>query len=137
MGRLIHEHVLLYQERADYGAKTLPRLASDLHLDRSVLLRCVQFFRAFPIVAHGRQLNWAHYRLLIPLEDKKLRLQLAAKTAKHNWTSPELAARIQGSRQPIPTPEPVVDVEYPSPSRLTPKRGTTGVCLRIFLRQVS
>jgi hypothetical protein len=44
-----------------------------------VLLRCVQFFRAFPIVATSRQLTWAHYRVLIPVEDPKLRRRLATK----------------------------------------------------------
>jgi hypothetical protein len=33
-GRLIHEHVPLFKERADYGAKTVPRLAADMKAPR-------------------------------------------------------------------------------------------------------
>jgi hypothetical protein len=32
-GRLIHEHVLLFKQRADYGSKTIQRLADDLEVD--------------------------------------------------------------------------------------------------------
>ena len=43
-GRLIQAHVLLFQDRADYGAGTIRRLGADLKVDRSVLHRCVRFF---------------------------------------------------------------------------------------------
>ena len=33
-GRLIHEHVLLFRERADYGAKTFEKLAADTAVSR-------------------------------------------------------------------------------------------------------
>lgn len=123
-GRLIHEHLLLFQERADYGSKTVRRLAADLQVDRTVLHRCVGFYRAFPIVAHGQQLNWAHYRLLIAVGDTKLRLALAADATKQGWTSPELAARI--SARLLPTTKD--GSTGPTAKLLTPRRGTPGIC---------
>ena len=70
-GRLINEHVLLFKERADHGAGTIQRLADDVKVDRTVLLRCVQFVRDIPIFAGRRKLTWAHYRVLIPVTDAR------------------------------------------------------------------
>ena len=125
-GRLIHAHVLLFQDRADYGAKTIPRLAGDLKLDRSVLLRCVQFYRAFPIVAARRQLTWGHYRLLVPVEDAAQRKMLEQATIKNEWTTGQLEEHIRPLRV-------VTETGLPGPAQtpaklLTPKRGTPGVC---------
>ncbi len=125
-GRLIQAHVLLFQDRADYGAKTIPRLAGDLKLDRSVLLRCVQFYRAFPIVAARRQLTWGHYRLLVPVEDAAQRKILEQATIKHEWTTDQLEEHIRPLRAVEGTGLPGPD-QIPS-KLLTPKRGTPGVC---------
>src|SRR3972149_6619750 len=63
-GRLINAHVLLNGERASYGSQVLARLARDLETARTTLYQCTQFARYFPIIRHGGQLVWAHYRLL-------------------------------------------------------------------------
>ena len=60
-GRLIHEHVLRFKDRADYGAGTIARLSADMELHRSTLQRCVQFYLAIPNCAPWRNLTWAHY----------------------------------------------------------------------------
>jgi len=89
-GRLIHEHVLLFKDRADYGTGTIQRLAADLEVDYSVLLRCVQFVRAFPNLATWRDLLWAHYRVLLPLADAGQRRALATEANRNRWTVAEL-----------------------------------------------
>ena len=48
-GWLINAHVLLHQERADYGAQVIARLARDLGVDRTTLYQCTLFARYFPI----------------------------------------------------------------------------------------
>jgi endonuclease YncB( thermonuclease family) len=126
-GRLIHEHVLLFKDRADYGAKTIRRLARDLHVDHTVLHRCVGFARAFPIVAHGQQLNWAHYRLLISVQDEALRKKLAAEASDKGWTSPELATRI-GRLLPAGEASSEGSGNPPPPRLLKPRCGSPGVC---------
>lgn len=80
-GRLTHEHVLLKQERGPYGGRVVAQLAARLQVDRSVVHRCVRFARLFPIVADRRQLGWAHYRVLIDIDDAALREKLAAAAA--------------------------------------------------------
>ena len=93
-GRLIREHVLAHQDRADYGAKTIPRLAADLKLDRSVLQRCDKFYRSFPIWATWPKLSWAHFRALLPIADAKLRRSLATEANRNAWPLIRLEARI-------------------------------------------
>ena len=75
-GRLINAHVLLNEERASYGSQVLDRLARDLQIARTTLYQCTQFARYFPIVRHGGQLIWAHYRLICQIEDGAQRKEL-------------------------------------------------------------
>ena len=49
VGRFIHTHLLGHQDRADFAAKTLTRLAADTDVSKRVLYEWLQFFRCFPI----------------------------------------------------------------------------------------
>ena len=124
-GRLIQEHVLLFKERADYGAKTIPRLAADVKVDRSVLLRCVQFFRAFPIVATWRQLSWGHFRELFPIADAKQRRALASEADQNAWPVARLVERIR-ELAPAEALEVHTLAAGEAEELLTPNRGTPG-----------
>ena len=124
-GRLIREHVLLNRDRADYGMKTILHLSRDLQVDRTVLQRCDQFYRAFPICADRHKLAWAHYRLLLPIADDRQRLALADEANRNGWTSPELEARLRPLRLASGGPPAPGDGE-PQPL-LTPMRGATDV----------
>ena len=73
IGRLIHEHVLFHEKRADHGAKGYPRLAADTGVSKRVLYEWVQFFRCFPIVRLTAQLTRTHYQLLCQVSDPKQR----------------------------------------------------------------
>lgn len=48
-GRLVHEHLLLNRDRADYGAKVFTRLADDTGISKRVLYECVQLIVALEI----------------------------------------------------------------------------------------
>ena len=93
-GRLIHEHVLLFKDRADYGAGTIAQLSADMKYHRSTLQRCVQFYRAIPNCASMRNFTWAHYLVLIPIEDSKLRRTVAAEANRDEWTVAWLRERV-------------------------------------------
>ena len=94
-GRLIHEHVLLFRERADYGAKTFEKLAADTAVSRRTLQECVQFYRCYPIWRDRAKLVWAHYKLLIQVADPAQRKALEAEAIKQEWTSPDLETRVR------------------------------------------
>lgn len=62
-GRLIHEHVLLFKQRADHGARPIARLSAEVKLHRSVLQRCVQFYQAMPNCAKAEKTSRLDSRL--------------------------------------------------------------------------
>jgi len=125
-GRLIREHILLFKERADYGAKTIPKLAADVKVDRSVLHRCVRFFECFPIVATWPQLSWGHFRELIPIADPKQRRALATEANRKSWPVARLVARIR-ELAPSETVEIVGTPRGEPPELLRAQRGTPGL----------
>jgi len=127
-GRLLREHLQLHEEESNYGTQTMLRLAADLKISDSVLYRCVRFVDSFPILAARPKLTWAHYRLLIPVEDVAQRTALEREAATNDWTTDQLDDRIRplrlagdastGSGGPAPTPVTKL---------LTPNRGTPGL----------
>lgn len=128
-GRLIHEHVLLKQDRAAYGGQVFNRLAADTGIDKRTLQQTVQFYRLFPIARHGAQLSWAHYRVLIQVEDKTQREALLLQATKHGWTSPELIERVRTlNAAPAETNDPAAKGVVAPPKLLIPRRGTPGIC---------
>jgi hypothetical protein len=50
-------------ENAGYATTVMERLAKPLKTDRTTLVRCVQFYRAYPKGAPDTVLTWSHYRL--------------------------------------------------------------------------
>ncbi len=118
--------MLVHGGRADYGAEVINKLARDLGAARTTLYQCSQFARYFPIVRHGGQLGWSHYRLLVQVDDEAKRLALLEQTVKHGWTSPELQERVRAfnalALEPSPSAASLGKVDW-----LTPERGTPGL----------
>ncbi len=128
-GRLISEHLRLHEQRPEYGTEVMLRLANDLEIHQSVLYRCVGFARAFPIFATWRKLTWAHYRLLIQVEDKKQRRALTVEADRKGWTVRQLVehlrpiALLKGSSNGNGAGSNGSGTHKP----LVPKRGTVGI----------
>jgi len=128
-GRLITEHVLQSRERADYGAKVFIRLAADTGINRRTLHQCAQFYRCFPIVHHGSQLNWAHYRALCQVENEAKRADLLKRAIREGMTSLELVTEVRAANAlEASLLDPDDSHEGTSVKMLTPKRGTPGIC---------
>ena len=77
MGRHIVEFEQGGADRAEYGARMLPRLAERLTMefgkgfDASNLRYMRLFYQAFPNCdALRHELSWTHYRLLLRVEDR-------------------------------------------------------------------
>ncbi|MBI5381081.1 MAG: thermonuclease family protein [Opitutae bacterium] len=94
-GRLIHEHVLLFRDRADYGAKTYAKLAEDTAISRRTLQECVQFYRCYPIWRAHAKLDWGHYKVLISVGDDDKRRALEAEAIKQGWNTRDLQTRVR------------------------------------------
>ena len=129
-GRLINEHVLRFAERADYGAKILRRLATDTGIGERTLYECRQFQRCFPILRTCAKLSWAHYRVLCQLEDEARRGELLRLAERGGWTIEELSRHVRTANAAAlrVAAGSAVPLASPAPTRLSPKRGTPGIC---------
>ncbi len=128
-GRLIQEHLLLNQDRADYGGNLFARLAEDTGISKRTLHECAQIYRCFPIVRATAQLTRTHYVLLCQVEDSKQRAKLIAQVIKHEWSVSELTTRVRTFNASLPTSdltEDSVTNSTATPELLKPKRGTPG-----------
>jgi len=98
-GKLIHEHVLLHQKRAGYGKQVVGQLALDLEVSDTVLYRCLEFARAYPMFAGRQILTWSHYRALLTVADKKKRALWEARALTLGWSAEELELKIRAEKQ--------------------------------------
>jgi len=101
MGRHIVEFEQGGAERAQYGARLLPRLAERLTaefgkgFDTSNLRYMRLFYQAFPNCdALRHELSWTHYRLLLRVEDHRAREWYMAEAATQNWGTRALERQI-------------------------------------------
>ena len=94
-GRLIHEHVLRSGDRADYGAKLLPRLSADTGVSVRTLRECVQFYRVFPIRRPVAELGWNQCRLLCQVGDEGERAALIEELKRERLRTVDLKSRVR------------------------------------------
>lgn len=128
-GRLIHEHLLFKQARADYGARVFADLAADSGIAKRTLHEWVQFYRCFPIVRSNAQLTRTHYLLLCQVGDVKQRVALTGQAMKGDWSVADLRSHVRAvnaasdreSRPAAPADRTV------GPDLLVPQCGTPGL----------
>jgi hypothetical protein len=101
MGRHIVEFEQGGANRAEYGARLLPRLAERLTMefgkgfDASNLRYMRLFYQAFPNCdALRHELSWTHYRLLLRVEDRRAREWYMVEAATQNWGTRALERQI-------------------------------------------
>ena len=120
IGKLIHEHLLSAQTRADYGDQLITRLSQDLNIGKTQLYEARAFYQSAPIFLTSGKLGWSHYVELLKLTDPERQKQLAQAAAQHNWSVRELRAQIHSAAIDIPTP---TDTPLQPSSPLTALRG--------------
>ncbi len=143
-GWYIQTHIALHTTRAErYGMRVIERLARDLDMDESVLLRCLHFAQRLPDLFNSTEipaarqesfpstglmdgrgrplLTWTHYRTLIAVSNPRQRETLLQQAARQEWPVAELEARIRREAARSNT-----DGTQP-PRLLTPLRGTPGL----------
>jgi endonuclease YncB( thermonuclease family) len=127
-GRLIHEHVLLRKDRADYGAQVYARLSADVGVSGRTLRECVQFYRRFPIWRPVAKLGWNQCRLLCQVGDESQRGALLAEMRRGEMPTVDLKKRVRS----LNAASRLVDSDgapapQPDAKLLKPRRGTPGV----------
>ncbi|MBC7368853.1 MAG: hypothetical protein H7343_18915, partial [Undibacterium sp.] len=121
-GRLINEHILEFCDRADYGAHIYEKLAEDTSISVRTLRQCAQFHRCYPIRHARAKLGWAHYQLLIQVEDTARRKTIEAEAIRKHWTSRELETRVRSYNATALAAHD--DAPAAPVALLTPRRGT-------------
>jgi predicted nuclease of restriction endonuclease-like (RecB) superfamily len=89
------------EEKAKYGDKVISELSKQMTYDfgkgydATNLRKMRQFYLMFPICASvKRELNWSHYRLLIRIENSKIREFYMEEAIKGNWSVRQLERQI-------------------------------------------
>jgi endonuclease YncB( thermonuclease family) len=113
-GKLILEHILLNKDRADYGAKIMPRLSRDLSVSARELAYMLSFAREYPILPSTAKLNWAQYRELISVNDEDKRREIAGDVARKKMTLKQTRAEIKK----LKTSKQITVAKKPAPEKL-------------------
>jgi endonuclease YncB( thermonuclease family) len=129
-GALIDRHLTLHKEETGHGTQTMRRLARDLDFEESLLYRCLRFARTYPIFAARQKLLWAHYRVLLEVEDPATRRALELEAGARSWKVAELERRVRALNAIDVAPGKTAGGASSAPAikPLVPKRGTVGVC---------
>lgn len=83
------------EQTAGYGESVMESMAKEVNLDRSTLVRCVQFYDAYPKGVPETSLTWSHVRELLALPGPKERDFYLHEAEKNKWTRDDLAKAIQ------------------------------------------
>jgi endonuclease YncB( thermonuclease family) len=81
-------------ETAGYGESVMEGMAKELKTDRSTLVRCVQFYEAYPKGVPDIPLSWSHVRLLVTIPSAKDRQYYIREAEKERWSRDMLAKAI-------------------------------------------
>lgn len=83
------------EQTAGYGESVMESMSKELNIDRSTLVRCVQFFEAYPKGVPETSLTWSHVRELLALPGPKERNFYLQEAEKNHWTRDDLVKAIQ------------------------------------------
>lgn len=82
-------------QNANYFSSIIEDLAVDLAMDKSTLMRAVQFFKLYPEQPEPSTLTWSHYKSLMAVKDDGLRIELEKKSKKERWSIVQLSNNVK------------------------------------------
>ena len=97
IGYRIAEEELQGEDRAEYGAKIIKRLAKELTAEygkgftKTYLYHFYSFYKAYPVIFHtpsgkfNTLLSWSHYRTLLQVNDKDARDWYEKEAIEQTW----------------------------------------------------
>lgn len=95
IGKLINEHVLLNKNNGESMRALLKRLAQDLDSSLPDLYHKTEFARAYLEVPVTINLNWSHYKEIVPINDAGERAEIARQAEVGKWTVEKLSKEIK------------------------------------------
>lgn len=97
IGKRINQETL--ESNSNYFFLILDDLSKETKIDKSTLVRTVKFYKAYPKGLSDNALSWSHYKSLISLTSKDLRIDLEKKAKKQNWTKNQLIEVIKNKNE--------------------------------------
>ena len=106
IGYRIAEEELQGENRAEYGANVIKKLAKDLTAEygkgftKTNLYNFYSFYKTYPEIFHSPSgkfnnlLSWTHYRVLLQVNDKEARDWYANEASAQNWSVKTLQRNI-------------------------------------------
>jgi len=85
-------------QNAGCNAAVLEGLAGELQMDISTLRRSVKFFQTYAQATSSLNINWSHYKQLIPIDDGRERRWYEGLVEREKLTSLRLKDAIQNNR---------------------------------------
>lgn len=95
VGRLLHEHLLEFKERADYGGQLLKRLYEELEIGERRLYEMLEFYRRFPILRASAKLTFSHYVKLLSQGESRARDFYLDRVEEDGWSVRQLEQAIK------------------------------------------
>jgi len=115
VGKKINQQNL--SQNANYRNLILEDLTNDLGLERTVLGRCINFFKTYAAIPKYENLTWSHYKYLIAVKDQKQRQDLEEKAADENWSVNKIASEVKNGKifkQNLDAPKQMIRPKNPS-----------------------
>lgn len=106
LGKRISEEILKGDNRAEYGAEVIVRLAKELKAEygdgftKTNLYNFTEFYKTFPEIFHAAsgkfdiRLSWTHYRVLLQVNDSKARDWYLHEASAQTWSTRTLQRNI-------------------------------------------
>ena len=106
LGKRICEEIFKGDNRAEYGAEVIVKLAKELKAEygdgftKTNLYSFTEFYKAFPEIFHAASgkfdisLNWTHYRILLQVNDPKARAWYLEEASAQTWSTRTLQRNI-------------------------------------------
>lgn len=92
------------EQTSGYGESVMESMAKELNIDRSTIVRCVQFFDAYPKGIPETSLTWSHMRELLALPGPKERAFYLQEAERRGWTRDDLVKAIQSDHIAVTDP---------------------------------
>jgi len=100
IGKHIHQHLLKYNDRAEYGENLFKLISQELNIGTSTLYRAVLFYETYPnILAPAPKLTWSHYRILITVKDEEKRKEFEQLVINEGLSKRELKELVKQYRK--------------------------------------
>ena len=87
-------------DKSGYKNSIIKELTEELDLEKTILSRCVSFFKTYKTPPNNENLSWSHYKDLLGVKNEEKRLELEQQAQDEGWSRAKLLSAINQLNQP-------------------------------------